>query len=278
VLDKAVDRAMNSVRSLPAFPPEAKTPSVRSTITIRVRSEKNFSMKKKLLFLICSALSFTAIWRGGSCCSHQVDPLGFPLPIPVSISGYSGEVDSVLRFDLSFMGFEFVPAGQGALQYQKNNARVSGALINIRSSTNPLQQSLCRWLSSAADPRTGGRIAKTLPPHTPGIAQTRIAFKVQPTGCWQWRDLHRRLRRLQRADGNKRQRHCAAPCWGGHNLLFYMSHKNRRQNRTSFARSHAGARKAVAQFPGLNSSPAVSPDGRRLRDDSSANPGSADLW
>src|SRR6185503_12816726 len=59
--------------------------------------------------------------------------LGFPPPIPVTLSGFSGEVDQVLRFDLSFMGFEFVTPDKARYNIQKNSAAGVGAQI-----TDPL--------------------------------------------------------------------------------------------------------------------------------------------
>src|SRR5436190_9778962 len=62
------------------------------------------------------------------------DSLGFRKAVPVFVSGYSGEVDQVLRFDLSFMGFDLVN-DKNAARYliQKNNAAGVGAQV-----TDPL--------------------------------------------------------------------------------------------------------------------------------------------
>src|SRR5882724_4415885 len=65
----------------------------------------------------------------------KVDPLGFPLPVPVSLAGFSGEVDQALRFDLFFMGFEFVVPDKARYNIQKNDAAGVGAQI-----TDPLER------------------------------------------------------------------------------------------------------------------------------------------
>ena len=43
------------------------------------------------------------------------DSLGFLQPIPVNVSGFNGEADSVLKFDLLFMGVIHVPLEQAGV-------------------------------------------------------------------------------------------------------------------------------------------------------------------
>ena len=193
-----------------------------------------------------------------------VDPLGFPLPVPVSLSGYSGEVDTVLRFDLSFMGFEFVAPDKARYNIQKNNGAGVGAQIN-----DPLER---KAIYNKAF--TGGNtrqqthaladdIAKTLTGR-PGIAQTRVAFKVQHKGYGEG-EIY-----VSDFDGHSAMAVtrdnviCAAPSWAGRDQLFYMSHKLSGKPDIFSHNLSTGSRKAVARFPGMNSSPAVSPDGSRV--------------
>src|SRR2546427_8463396 len=42
----------------------------------------------------------------------EKDPLGFAKPVPVHISGFTGEADAVLKNDLLFMGVQHVPIDQ----------------------------------------------------------------------------------------------------------------------------------------------------------------------
>src|SRR5437016_13808436 len=57
----------------------------------------------------------------------EVDDLGFLKPIPVSISGFSGEVDIVLKNDLVFMGIQNVSPDQAKFLIAGSNAgRVEG--------------------------------------------------------------------------------------------------------------------------------------------------------
>src|SRR5436190_7809852 len=90
---------------------------------------------KKLLVLVLSSLSWICLAADNIRVPINVDPLGFPVPIPVSIAGFSGEPDSVLRFDLSFMGFEFVAPDKARYNIQKNNSAGVGATI-----TDPLER------------------------------------------------------------------------------------------------------------------------------------------
>ena len=193
-----------------------------------------------------------------------VDPLGFPLPVPISLSGYSGEVDSILRFDLTFMGFEFVSPDKARYNIQKNNAAGVGAQIN-----DPLER---RSIYNKAF--TGGStrqqthaladdIAKTLTGR-PGIAQTRVAFKVQPRGYGDGEIYVSDFDGHNASAVTRDSVICAAPAWASRDQLFYMSHKISGKPDILSHNLSSGSRKAVARFPGMNSSPAVSPDGTRL--------------
>src|SRR5438093_720833 len=50
------------------------------------------------------------------------DDLGFLKPVPVAISGFTGEVDSVLKNDLLFMGVVNVPVEQAKYLVTGSNA------------------------------------------------------------------------------------------------------------------------------------------------------------
>src|SRR5436190_23008005 len=55
--------------------------------------------------------------------------VGTEPPIPISISGFTGEADSVLKFDLYVTGFSFVSASEAQYQLSgSNNGRVEGRL------------------------------------------------------------------------------------------------------------------------------------------------------
>src|SRR5437868_11705473 len=59
--------------------------------------------------------------------TQSIDSNGWPKPVPVSISGFSGEVDSVLKNDLLFMGIANVSPDQAKYVISGNNlSRVEG--------------------------------------------------------------------------------------------------------------------------------------------------------
>jgi TolB protein len=119
-------------------------------------------------------------------------------------------------------------------------------------------------------------IAKTLT-QKPGIAQTRIASKVQPTGYGDGEIWVADYDGHNAAPVTKDSAICAAPAWAGRSQLFYVSYKLANKADILAHNLTTGSRKAVAKFPGSNMSPAVSPDGRRLAMILSKS-GSPDLW
>jgi len=192
---------------------------------------------------------------------RETDGLGFTKPIPISVSGFSGEVDSVLRFDLSFMGFEIVSPDKALFKIQKNNAAGVGALIP--QLTPAYNKAFTGGSTRQQTHALADDIAKTLT-QKPGIAQTRIACKVQATGSGDGEIWIADYDGFNAAPITKDNTICAAPAWAGRGTLLYMSHKVSNKPDILSHNLSTGARKAVARFPGLNSSPAVSPDGRRL--------------
>src|SRR5262245_20988600 len=84
---------------------------------------------KKTLVLVCNLFAFGLLAADDVRVQVPVDPLGFPLPVPISLSGFSGEADTVLRFDLFFMGFEFVAPEKARYNIQKNSAAGVGASV-----------------------------------------------------------------------------------------------------------------------------------------------------
>src|SRR5688572_27037770 len=62
--------------------------------------------------------------------TEEVGSFGFLKPVPVHISGFTGEVDAVLRQDLRFMGVVHVPIEEAKyLVSGSNNSRVEGRLV-----------------------------------------------------------------------------------------------------------------------------------------------------
>lgn len=223
---------------------------------------------KRLLVLIGSSLLLAAQAAGPTIdVVIKVDPLGFPLPIPVSVAGFSGEADSVLRFDLSFMGFQVVEAKEARYNIQKNSASGVGASV-----IDPLMPAASRMIYNKSF--TGGAtrqqahaladdLAKSLTGKS-GIAQTRIACKVQQTGYGAGEIVIADYDGFNPTPVTKDGVICAAPSWSGRNMLFYMSHKIAGKPDILSHNLGTGARKRVTTTTGDNFTPAVSPDGRRV--------------
>ena len=134
-------------------------------------------MKKNFVLLAALLAAFAAHAADEThiTITTEVDSLGFAKAVPVLVTGYAGEVDNVLRTDLSFMGFEVVTSTDKALYtIRKNNADGVGATISeLRPAYNKAftGPSARQQTHALADD-----IAKTLT-QKPGIAQSRIAFK-----------------------------------------------------------------------------------------------------
>jgi TolB protein len=191
----------------------------------------------------------------------SVEP-GKAKPIPVSISGFSGEAAQTLQFDLFVQGFSFTGpesaqflisgGSNGNLQGRLASARNNSALFSKAYSGGSIRRQVHAFSDDIVQAVTGKK----------GIAQTKIAFKVD-TGANS--EIY-----IADFDGfnaqgiTKDNTIVAAPCWvPGRMALYYTSYKL--GNPDIFQHDlTTGQRKAVANYSGLNTSAAVSPDGRRV--------------
>src|SRR5690349_24005206 len=93
-----------------------------------MKSRRIFSITAGLL-LLCNAAYSQA--PRTIIITRPVDPLGFLKPVPVHVSGFSGEADSVLKNDLLFMGVQHVPLEQAQYLVNGSNAgRVEGEVVD----------------------------------------------------------------------------------------------------------------------------------------------------
>jgi TolB protein len=204
--------------------------------------------------------------------TRNIDTLGFMKPIPVTVTGFSGEADTVLKNDLSFMGFEIVSADKAMFTIQKNSAAGVGATITQLQYNKAFTGGSTRQQTHAL----ADDIAKTIT-QKPGIAQTRVAFKTRPQSYGDGEIFISDYDGYNAMPVTRDGTICAAPAWGGNNTLFYMTHKLSGKPDILSHNLASGARKAVARHPGMNSSASVSPDGRRIAMILSKS-GSPDLW
>ncbi len=196
--------------------------------------------------------------------NKRADIPGLTKPIPVSLDGFSGEVASVLKFDLYVQGFSFV--APDAAQYQISGSasdNVTGTLTdkvakkallsNSYTGTN-LRRQAHAFANDIVFAITGRK----------GIGLTQIAFKAQPTGNGPG-EIY-----VSDFDGNNPQpvTHDNAivsrPSWApGRLALFYNSYKLENPD-IFYSDLTTGQRKVIAAYGGSNFSPAASPDGSKV--------------
>jgi len=182
--------------------------------------------------------------------------------IPISLSGFSGEVQTVLRFDLEIQGFDIVAADVAQFNVTGSNAgAVEGRVIDrIRKTPilgNRYQGGTPRSQAHAFADDIIQKITGK-----PGISRAKIAFISE----------NARRREIHVSDYDGANAHAATqdsvdvvtPAWApGGRKLFYASRKSGYLD----IYSHdliSGERIVVAKYPGSNFSPAVSPDSRRV--------------
>ncbi len=207
--------------------------------------------------------------------TKHYDSNGFLQPIPVTISGFTGEADSVLRNDLLFMGFKFVGPSEARFLITGNNAgRLEGRVIDQATKGQVLGRAFSNGTLRQQVHAFADEVATTLT-GLPGIAQTKIVFKAEA-------GLGRSEVYVADFDGygpvaaTRDGSIVASPCWMGKGAIVYTSYKL--GNPFIFSQElSTGARRTIANQPGNNYSPAVSRDGRRVAMILNKN-GSPDLY
>lgn len=182
--------------------------------------------------------------------------------IPISLEGYTGQVKRTLTFDLEIVGFKVVGSEEADYLLKGNNqGRLEGRLIDRLSG-----QSVFGKAYVGSQPRSQAHaladdVVEAVTSH-PGIAQTKIAFKVKNGGTSElYVSDYDGASPVQITQDNSI---VAAPTWApGERFLYYTSY--RANNPDLYAHNlETGSRRPVARHMGLNTGPAVSPDGSRL--------------
>lgn len=202
--------------------------------------------------------------------------------VPIALSGYSGEVEAVLRFDLEVAGFVVVSPERASLTLTgKSGPQVEGTL----------QDKGRRTLFARAYPGGGPRLqAHALAddvvaagvPGQKGIARTKVAFKLEPGRRGPKGDVISEIYVSDYDGANPFQLTEDAtinrsPAWApGLRTLFYTSYKPGRPCIFSHELT-SGARSPVSNFNGMNDGAAISPDGTRMALVLSRS-GSPDIW
>ena len=180
--------------------------------------------------------------------------------IPVSLSGFTGEVATTLRFDLEVAGCAVVSAEQAqVLIHGTNGARLEG-FVSDRAKNYLLSQAYTGPDHRQRAHAFANDVIFALT-QVRGIARTRVAFKVKAannTGEIYVADYDGHGAAPITAD----RAIIAAPSWGpGSEWLAYTSYKL--NNADIFSHNLVtGERHIVARYGGSNMSPAVAPGGR----------------
>ncbi len=181
-------------------------------------------------------------------------------PIPISISGFTGEVASTLRFDLEVAGCAVVSPEQAAvLVHGTNGARLEG-FVSDRAKNYLLSKAYTGASQRQLAHSFADDVIFALT-QTRGIARTQVAFKVKApnnTGEIYVADYDGHGAQAITAD----RAIIAAPSWGpGSKWLAYTSYKL--NNADIFSHNiETGERHIVARYGGSNLGPSVAPGGR----------------
>ncbi len=190
------------------------------------------------------------------------DTLGFLKPVPVNVSGFTGEADATLKADLLFMGVQHVSLDEAQYLVTGSVAgRVEGRLTDKPTKAIKLNKAYNGGTTRQQIHTFADDIAKALT-GLPGIALTKMAFKAEKgpgRGEIYIADYDGFGARAVTSDDAI----VASPTWRGRDMLVYTSYKLGNPNIFSHHLT-SGARAAVARHPGGNYSGAVSPDGSRV--------------
>jgi TolB protein len=190
----------------------------------------------------------------------DVDPTKL---IPMNLSGFSGEVAQVVRFDLEVAGFIQVPPDKAQYLISGSNsdhvegrvtAGSNGPLIVNKAYSGGTERLQAHSLADEISQAILGK---------PGIARTRIAFRADADrGSEVYiADYDGHGATAMTHDGSI----VGAPCWSpGNHVLYYTSYLMGDRPIIFEHNLSSGKRSAVAAYSGLNTSPAISFDGSRL--------------
>jgi len=231
---------------------------------------KNFMRMMRAMVL--AALSGAMICAAQAQQELEISRAVMPL-IPVSLNGYSGEVESVLSFDLEALGLKITSQGAQYSVTGSAGGQVSGTLAMVGGQTMFSRTYSGGSLRAQAHSLADDIVAALR--QTPPIFHGKIAYKCQVQGISEIFvsdfDGHNPVQLTH--DGSL----VDGPAWvpGGQELLYTSWKSGNTQILAHNVRT--GARRVLAGYPGSDLSPAVSKDGRRVAMILSQG-GSPNLW
>ncbi len=220
--------------------------------------KKIFSIAIFLTICAATFLPRTSAQNGELNLNRWPDPKKV---IPISMTGFSGTAQEVLRFDLEVHGFEFV--GADAAQFiltGNNNGQVEGRLTD-KNKSSLLSRAYTGGNTRSQAHALANDVILAITQRK-GVTQGKIAFRV---GEGKTSEIYVADYDGANAVAVTHDRSLvSAPCWTpGERRLFYVSYKSGFPDILSHDLS-TGARKKFASYGGSNFSPAVSPDGRSV--------------
>jgi len=219
---------------------------------------------KKILSITIALLALNFSRAQEIKIEKPIEIMGQMKPIPVALSGFTGEGAEVLKFDLTVQGFSFVtPDAAQYLISGSDAGSVSGTLTDKFAKRALLSRSyngasLRRQAHAFADDIVLAVTGKK------GIGQTKIAFKSQPSGNGAG-EIY-----VADFDGHNAQRVTtdnaivAKPAWVPGKLAVYYTSYARGNPDIFYHSLSSGQRRVVAGYSGLNTSASVSPDGSKI--------------
>jgi len=224
-------------------------------------------MKKTILILL--TVAFTTLAGSFALAQEseiQIEKPGLfaQKPIPVALTGLSGEAADVVKFDLYVQGFSFV--GPDTAQYLINGSdagNVTGSLTDKFAR----KQLLSRTYSGANTRRQAHAFADDIVQairNTKPIGQTKIAYKSQPRGEGPGEIYVADFDGADAKPVTSDSAIVARPAWlTGRLGLFYTSYA--RGNPDIYFHSlSSGQRRVIAGYSGLNTGASVSADGSKV--------------
>jgi len=190
---------------------------------------------------------------------RDVNFLGLTPPTPISVTGFTGEVAHVLNFDLTVMGF--IEVAPDAAKYSLSGNNTGNVTGQLSFGKNVLLSKIYSGGTSRAQAhRLADEVVLKLTGLN-GIAETKIAFKGNSRpgmGEIYIADFDGYNPQAVTRDNTD----VAAPCWvPGRLAMYYTSYKLGYPN-IFYQNLSTGERQNYAHYAGMNSSAAVSSDGR----------------
>lgn len=225
-------------------------------------------MHKILIQTCLTLIAYSTTFSGwsqavdaGTITKEEWEP-GKARPIPVALSGFSGEVSQVIQFDLHVQGFKFVSADKAQFLINgSNSSGVTGRVVDRLSKATLLSRSYTTAPLRDQAHRFSDDIVQAIT-RSPGIGRSKIAYKVQKGGT---SEIY-----VADFDGHRStsvtsdQSIVAAPIWvPGKLAIYYTSYKLGPPD-IFYHNLSDGNRRVFSRRPGLNSGAAVSPDGSQV--------------